>query len=636
MKQLLTLFFVLFICPAFSEETDIVNPITSQHPRILLTDARVAELKALLKSDENLQTIVTHLETLGDVICTRPPVKRVLVGTKRFRLLGTSRLVLSRTLVLGTLYRLDGREKWKTRLSAELKAVCAFEDWYPTHFLDTAEMSAAVALGYDWLYHDLSPEERTELRDGLIKHGLEPGLKGGWWVKASNNWNQVCHGGMVLTALALATDRPDDCETLLASAKINHKSGLKAYAPAGVYPEGPGYWTYGTSFSVIMASALESVIGDDWGILDSPGFKESFDYRMHVQTPTGKVVNYADGGEGCDSSPYHFHLAAKTGAPGYSSFAMDTLKSDFKVIDGDTHTTDMDKRVNRLLALAVAWYVPETDTATPPLEWFAGGKSEVQVAFMRSAWNDRNALFASLKAGKLQVSHGHLDNGSFIIESDGVRWASDMGSEKEIYDRGDSWSTAQESHRWKFLRANNFGHNTLAIDGRIQRVAGDSPIVATGEGDSPFAVVDLSAAYAGLAKSVKRGIMMPQRKAVVIRDELTGVAEGKSVRWTMMVRTDIALSDDGRSATLKSSNRAMTVGLASPAEARFTVMSATPTMAIENQNSGWQRLVIDLTSEGGEQVISVVFVPAGAAAPKMPMTRLEQWQHAKGAGHDQE
>jgi hypothetical protein len=609
-----------------AEETTMVEAIPSSHPRILLTDQRVDDLQEMLKTDDDLQRIVSHLEILGDYICTQPPVERVLVGTKRFRLLSTSRLVLSRALTLGTLYRLDGQAKWRERLTLELKAVCAFEDWYPKHFLDTAEMSAAVAIGYDWLYNDLANEDRTTIRDGLYRLGLTPGRKDGWWVDGHNNWNQVCHCGLVLAALALASDHPNASEAILQRAKVHYKSGMAAYDPGGIYPEGQSYWNYGTSFSVLMASAVESVLGDDWGIVDMPGFVKSFDYRIHVQGPTGKAVNYADGSDRCGSSPYHLYLAKRTGTPGYTTFALESMEPDLQRIALKPTTKRLDQRVSRQLALAVAWYVPETAASALPLDWSGVGESPVHVAFMRGAWGSPDAVFASLKGGRLKVSHGHLDSGSFIVEADGVRWASDMGSDKEIYDRNDSWSTDQDSHRWTFFRANNFGHNTLTIDGRIQQVAGSSPIIANGSGESPFAVMDLSDAYAGQATSVKRGVMMPERKVVLVQDEICGVPAGKSIRWNSMIQVDAALSDDRRAATLKYKDKTMRVRLASPADARFTLMSAAPPKDNENPNEGWQRLVIDTASTGKDMLIQVLYVPGTADEPEWLDAELSQWK----------
>jgi hypothetical protein len=357
-----------------------------------------------------------------------------------------------------------------------------------------------------------------------------------------------------------------------------------------------------------MSSALLSATGDDWGIAESPGFKESFVYRVHVETPTARAVNYADGGERCGSSPYHFYMAARTGRPAFSDFAMQSLEKDFEKTRSEKYAKNMDRKVNRFLPLAAAWYLPDSKAEKRDLDWFASGKSRIHLALMRSAWDDADAIFASLKAGDLNANHGHLDTGSFILEALGQRWAYDLGSEKEIYDRGDAWSRAQDSFRWKFFRANNLSHNTLTIDGRIQQVKGSSPIIKTGSGDSPFAVADLTPAYQGQAESVKRGIMLPDRKAVIIRDEITGVPEGQVVTWNMTTRAEIQLDASRKLATLDSGGKQVTFELQSEA-GKFSVKDAKPEMDIENQNDGWRRLQVEIECRGKPLTIQVVFFP---------------------------
>ena len=64
-------------------------------------------------------------------------------------------------------YRLYGDRRHLDRCLAEMRAVSAFQDWNPRHFLDVAEMSLALALGYDWLYGDLSEEDRNLFADAL-------------------------------------------------------------------------------------------------------------------------------------------------------------------------------------------------------------------------------------------------------------------------------------------------------------------------------------------------------------------------------------------------------------------------------------------------------------------------------------
>ena len=41
---------------------------------------------------------------------------------------------------------------------------------------------------------------------------------------------------------------------------------MKDYGPDGAYPEGYGYWGYGTSFNVMFLSAVEKLFGKDFGL----------------------------------------------------------------------------------------------------------------------------------------------------------------------------------------------------------------------------------------------------------------------------------------------------------------------------------------------------------------------------------
>jgi len=49
-------------------------------------------------------------------------------------------------------------------------AISQFSDWNPSHFLDVAEMTMAMAIGYDWLYNNMSRESRTIIKDAIINN----------------------------------------------------------------------------------------------------------------------------------------------------------------------------------------------------------------------------------------------------------------------------------------------------------------------------------------------------------------------------------------------------------------------------------------------------------------------------------
>lgn len=85
--------------------------------------------------------------------------------------------MLGRVYSLGLVYQVTGEEKYAARAWSELEAAAAFTDWNPDHFLDTAEMTHAFAIGYDWLYDYLTEEQRQLLRRAILELGLHPALE---------------------------------------------------------------------------------------------------------------------------------------------------------------------------------------------------------------------------------------------------------------------------------------------------------------------------------------------------------------------------------------------------------------------------------------------------------------------------
>jgi hypothetical protein len=165
------------------------------------------------------------------------------------RLLSEARSALHHVLYCGWAWRTTGDVRFKERAIRELDAACALKDWNPSHFLDTAEMATAVAIGYDWLYPTLNDEQKRRYEDALLGKALkvvgEKHSKTAWWLNATNNWSQVCGTGMALAAEAVKERDPALCDPLVEHGKKLIESCERFYEPDGAYPEGPGYWHYG-------------------------------------------------------------------------------------------------------------------------------------------------------------------------------------------------------------------------------------------------------------------------------------------------------------------------------------------------------------------------------------------------------
>ena len=302
------------------------------HPRLFAHADQWQALRARLALDPSTPAsartadpIATHLFALirarAESILALPPV--VITQRKRGALAGTilepAREIQRRVLLLAATARLTDDARFRDRALAELRLLTALPDWNPAVFLDTAEATLAVAVGYDWLYDTLSPAERDTLATALIEKGLRASFdspaKFLSWVRGTNNWNQVCHGALVIGALAVADREPALAQRTVQRAVDELHSSAAAYAPDGVYPEGPMYWAYGTTFHVAMLAALETALGDRCGLDEFPGFLATPDYLNQVTAPSSDTFNYADSSAHRGFEPALFWFARRLRQP---------------------------------------------------------------------------------------------------------------------------------------------------------------------------------------------------------------------------------------------------------------------------------------------------------------------------------
>ncbi len=501
------------------------------HPRLLTTRDQLTNLSKSVDTDPLRRALADSILLEADKLLSTSPVERKLIGR---RLLDKSRACLERVLLLSTAYYLTNDKKYVDRCREEMLAAAHFSDWHPDHFLDTAEMTCALAIGYDWLYDQLDEPTRKEIREAIVQKGVRIpyDTKHNAWQRMTNNWGQVCHGGLTLGALAVAEDEPELAAHTIDDSLKNVVLAMAAYAPNGGYPEGPGYWSYGTSYNVLLIAALESALGTDFGLTKAPGFDHTGEFPALACGPSGLFFNYADGGEHRGPESIRFWFADRYHHP-------DWLRNERDLWQQTADNIKAGRPAGLHFApLALLWMQPPADDVKPemPLAWQS--KGTVPIVLLRSSWDDANATFVGLKAGSPAGNHGHMDAGSFVLDSDGVRWASDLGMEdyNAIEQRHmNLWSSAQDSDRWTIFRLSNFGHNTLVIDDQLQHAAGNTAI--TQFSDDPkhlFAIVDLTPVYKDQVKSARRGIMVLPTREVLIRDELHGLKPGSKVRWQMI------------------------------------------------------------------------------------------------------
>ena len=616
--------------PGFATGPELAG-LRPTHPRLIADAATWEKLRARRATDPQFAALLAAIEGEARSILRQPPAEYRKIGR---RLLDISRLVQRRTLALATAYRVTGDAAFLRRAEAEMLAAAAFADWNPSHFLDVAEMTAALALGYDWLHGELTPVERARIRTAIVEKGLRPALEAtasaSGWHTNENNWNQVCFGGVILGALAVGDEEPEIAGRILARARTHVVHGLRAYAPAGVYPEGPGYWSYGTSYTVLTVAALESALGTDWNIADSAGFLASAGAFLQMTAPSGLFFNFSDCREEGSIEPALFWFARRLENPGLLTGQLEALKQ----FTGTTSANGVPGESGRLLPLAAIWWPDRTAATAPalPLRWIGRGTNPLAV--FRSSWTDPQAFYLGLKGGAAHLNHAHMDAGSFVLECDGVRWARDLGSQdyESLESRGvDLWNRRQDSQRWQVFRLNNRSHNTLTIDGQSHRVDGEARIAGFSDAaKNPCAIVDLTPVFAGQASRVLRGFRVRHEREVMVQDELAGLKPGADVRWAMATGADISIEDGSARAILSERGRRLEVRLLAPAAAKLAVIDAAPPDdGFNAPNPGRRMLIVHAAAPAdGTLTIAIWLNSTNAAAGTAPLVEpLEQWLH---------
>jgi hypothetical protein len=565
---------------AFSQKDYIgSNPELQPHPRILMFKGEEEAIKKTIGNDPTWAKLQNGIITESDRLITVAPVERIQIGR---RLLDKSREALRRLFFLSYTYRMTGEQKYLQRAEKEMLAISAFSDWNPSHFLDVAEMTMAVAIGYDWLFDQLSPGSRATIKEAIIKKGIEPSLdpKHNGWLKAEHNWNQVCNAGMTYGAMAVYEDYPDLAKQVINRAIESIALPMKDYAPHGAYPEGYGYWGYGTSFNVMFISAVEKLFGKDFGLSGLPGFLNTAGYLENMTGPTGKPFNYSDAGSNSGLHPAMFWFANKTKDPSLLWVERDYL----------VNRPEKAQINNRLLPAIMLWSGGIAINAiSPPKSTMWVGHGKVPVAMMRTSWTDSNAIYVGLKGGSVSVNHAHMDIGSFVMDANGVRWAMDFGMQEyeSLESKGIKlFGRTQDAQRWTVFRLTNLVHNTLAVNNQHQRVDGFAPIISSSDAASfMHAVTDMTEVYKGGVAKAIRGIGIVDRSYVIVRDEIETLNNQTTIRWTMLTPADVKITGPNK-AELTKDGKKLILEVQSSATVVMKTWSTDPPNSYDAPNPG--------------------------------------------------
>lgn len=563
--------------PHPATETDPLAQLRSVHPRLILLDTDFDRIRILTRENAVAKRLYGDLERECDRILSIPPVEYKLAG---MRLEIQTRRAIDRITSLSLMYRLSGRDPWLRRAMLELNAAAAFKDWNPARLIDTAEMACAFAIGYDWLYNALTPEERATVRDAIVSKALDPVLplyqRPGAWSRDRPHWNLVCNGAFGMAALAVAEDSPDKSAAVLRGVIESVPHGLQTFTSEGAWPDGPANGEYAMRYACLLFSSMNSALGTDDSLSNAHGFDRAGRFRVYTTGPANRTFNFAGAPDNAGGAPELFWMSRRFASPVLAWIEQ-------RQAERTPHADPLD----------LAWFESNSRPPLPPAWPLDIVFHTVQVATFRGSWEDANALFLAVKGGDNKTPRAHLDLGSFVLDAGGLRWAIDP-------DLGDSlpasppapptgppsWVTRTESH------------NTLLIDNENQDPKADAVITRQDFApDMSWVQIDLSRSNGSKLRQWTRRVGLLQKQAALVQDVVRS-SQPVEVVWGMVTDADISLS--GPNATLKKGAWNLALEIRTPRHAVFDSVPAGPSL---------KKVIVRLGDKTTDLDLSILMTP---------------------------
>ena len=598
--NLIGLFFLLFSFVVTGRDLSVRQSGKEllQHPRLLFSKQEEQRIRDLFGTEPLLDSLYVGLMKEAERLLLVPPQedpRREIKNTKD--ILPISREQVYRMVNLALAYRLSGDRRFAEKAEKELVHVFNIPDWDPIHYLDVAEMTTAVAIGYDWLYDVLTPSTRQLVVHSIKTKALDLVVEeyntgnADSWAKRETNWNVVCNTGMVLGALAIEEHYPELAKHIIGEAVRYIPNCLKHFAPDGVCYEGPAYWGYTNMYLSLLLKALNDNFGGDFGLSEMVGVDKSVLYYMHSSSPSGKIFNFANSGSTAPAAePIYFYFSRAFNQPEVATFYRDVLSK--TVHEGNYF---------RFYFLSIPWYDTASSTADvlPKLKVYEGIND---IVVFNGNRNIPNSLYLIAKTGDPDMAHQQLDIGTFIVEMNGIRWTDDLGTDN--YNLPGFWDYKPDGQRWTYFRNSNFSHNTLSIDHKLQNSAGTGEIDRLDDrAAQPFVTMNMSTAYAGQSRFVYRTFRMLDDTRILVTDSVGLQSPSQSVQWSVITSADVECK--GNTAVLRKDGKSFSLKIASPTNASFTTKAAKRGTEAEKPIEGYTVLSASVSGEP-VQVIKVL------------------------------
>ena len=447
-----------FQLPAPTHTVRIKPELAGVHPRLILNAAGLEALRNKIKDPKMVPVMEGFLTNARKLAGKEPPVNPPNTEDPFRGFGGTLSSLALAYLLTNDPYYLQAAKKW-------IHAVNHYPSWAGNEDLGASHICFGMSLAYDWLYNDLTPDERREIETSLHAHGkillhrgFAPEYIGKWWggIYFQNHF-WINNTGVAAVAAALYDRDPGEYQRWLDQTRSAFQTTYKHLGVDGGYHEGPAYARYGITWLINYIELLRSISGED--LSDMRQLKGVVPYFCHTMMPNWKsLANFGDAPP--DGWPKEKPVIAghnpDTGdAPGIGYRSGGPIDNEMLAYLAarfrDGHAEWLRKK-NRAAfnanyydsAFDIIWYDPSVEPKPLDDLPLMGLYQDIGLAIFRSSWQDNAAVIAfqcgppgglhAIKQWKtfphpvVGCGHSHPDANSFLFWADSDYRIADPGS----------------------------------------------------------------------------------------------------------------------------------------------------------------------------------------------------------------
>ncbi|MDY7011077.1 MAG: DUF4962 domain-containing protein [Planctomycetota bacterium] len=400
------------------------------HPRLYLTAERIAELKKKVRTEPYCSFLAEVREVADRGVKTGPPKYRAEKlpeghsGAEQLWQRGVGNMMP----YLAIMYVLTGEKKYLASATDWMLTSAAYPTWGLGRTdgtgLEAGHQLFGLALGYDWLYHDLDIKTRTAIRNCLQRRGRymfeQLFTRGIWWHRAYlQNHQWVSMTGLSAAGMALYGE-VENIDGWITIPLKKFKKTMASLGSDGASHEGVPYWSYGIEFMLKYMDLARDLLGEDL-FKDNAWFKNTTSFVQYSMLGRNYWTRDASQMSFADAPRYWWY------GPDYM---LRKLAAEYRDGHAQWLADETDKAgVCKCSAcfLNLLWYDPTVKPAPPTDLPTFKHFDDMGLVFMRSGWDGDESLFAfkcgpcighhAIKAFSYDPGAGHVhpDAGAFQL-----------------------------------------------------------------------------------------------------------------------------------------------------------------------------------------------------------------------------